>query len=188
MITIIQITGFQPTLPVRGATSIVSNSAAALSISTHAPRAGSDRPAASPSARGEAISTHAPRAGSDRKASVRLSSVYHFNPRSPCGERRPPTTVGGMISPFQPTLPVRGATCAYTSCPSVHSISTHAPRAGSDAGHARHRLTIGEFQPTLPVRGATLDSSVIIPAIKISTHAPRAGSDFLQRQRLYFAI
>ena len=78
---------------------------------------------------------------------------------------------------FQPTLPVRGATEAF-SCEDINPIiSTHAPRAGSD-GRSFHsginssnfnpRSPCGErlfpvprpfitivFQPTLPVRGAT---------------------------------
>ena len=33
------------------------------------------------------ISTHAPRAGSDRLACWGLAAAGYFNPRSPCGER-----------------------------------------------------------------------------------------------------
>ena len=78
---------------------------------------------------------------------------------------------------FQPTLPVRGATHGHFIPLPIVVISTHAPRAGSDAvscpwpgrnSNFNPRSPCGErpglfnnivgtvlFQPTLPVRGAT---------------------------------
>ncbi len=56
---------FQPTLPVRGATTLDDMVGAHTAISTHAPRAGSD-----------IISIFPP------------TEPVHFNPRSPCGERQ----------------------------------------------------------------------------------------------------
>ena len=84
---------FQPTLPLRGATSLCQVVPGRLQVSTHAPLAGSDH------------CTPARRWRSRR-----------FNPRSPCGERRvehrgPGDGIGG----FQPTLPLRGATCWRTT-------------------------------------------------------------------------
>ncbi len=55
---------FQLTLPVRGATSTPKTPSDRLSVSTHAPRAGSDRSQAS-AISVDGVSTHAPRAGSD---------------------------------------------------------------------------------------------------------------------------
>ena len=55
---------FQPTLPVRGATGSTNDVIHLLTISTHAPRAGSD-PGVGIGAEISQISTHAPRAGSD---------------------------------------------------------------------------------------------------------------------------
>ena len=91
--------------------------------------------------RGSPISTHAPREGSD-------------------SARWPPTLPArGATRSFQPTLPARGATSSTAkrrnSC--GHSISTHAPREGSDGR-----------RPPLPARGAITE---------ISTRAPREGSD-----------
>ena len=100
---------FQSTLPVRGATAIGYILGSRLSISIHAPRAGSDayllgvslsvRNFNPRSPCGERltkffdwfivtlISIHAPRAGSDSSRSCPLSASCDFNPRSPCGER-----------------------------------------------------------------------------------------------------
>ena len=125
---------FQPTLPARGATSRLANLSDMLTISTHAPRTGSDF----------------------SRLQI-LQELYNFNPRSPHGERRlinggdtkckyisthAPRTgsdVFAMNGPplrtgFQPTLPARGAT-RTEYCPTCGKL----------------------FQPTLPARGATFD-------------------------------
>ena len=78
---------FQPTLPMRGATNMFCDPALSMTISTHAPHAGSDN-------RGEDI---------ERQAN-------NFNPRSPCGERRIIAIGVCIATSFQPTLPMRGAT------------------------------------------------------------------------------
>ena len=77
-----------------------------------------------------------------------------FNPRSPRGER--PNTAQGQTTSrkFQPSLPARGATRGGDSVADSHSISTLAPREGSDVAD---RLTGGD--------------------VSISTLAPREGSD-----------
>ena len=150
-----EISLFQPTLPVRGATRPAREAGGTWRISTHAPRAGSD------SCRGRDfillfISTHAPRAGSD--GYIMTSQIYpHI---------------------FQPTLPVRGATRIIPKCKRATInfnprspcgerqartctvrcsswISTHAPRTGSDRVGDMVTGRVSQFQPTLPVRGAT---------------------------------
>ena len=65
--------------------------------------------------------------------------------------------------------------------PHVKTISTHAPRAGSDPTAVIITETDDKFQPTLPVRGATERDFIIRQGEKISTHAPRAGSDWASR-------
>ena len=84
-----------------------------------------------------------------------MIGMLHFNPRSPCGERR----ISAMVMPSPP------------------SISIHAPRAGSDRGYIIYDVFVEDFNPrspcgerrprplsvpmcslfqsTLPVRGAT---------------------------------
>ena len=123
---------FQSTLPVGGATKSVSGASPQTYISIHAPRGGSDW----------AI-----------RDSQGLSR--HFNPRSPWGERLPPTIQVITGNRFQSTLPVGGAT------------RNHIPCAG-------HHLV---FQSTLPVGGATNAPGSLPTAAQISIHAPRGGSD-----------
>ena len=78
-----------------------------------------------------------------------------FNPRSPCGERRPTAWTGERYRLFQSTLPVWGATFLTLG-------------ARADGGSFNPRSPCGErlaqmpqarvwhmFQSTLPVRGAT---------------------------------
>ena len=86
-----------------------------------------------------------------------LASRKYFNPRSPCGERRPVCGHWVLAAPFQSTLPVWGATTVQFLVRLPHPISIHAPRVGSDL--LRH-----------------VD---IYPVSGISIHAPRVGSDKL---------
>ena len=146
---------FQPTLPARGATQAAAPRPSRPSISTHAPRTGSDKRLVALILLDGIISTHAPRTGSDmydaikaypgkvfqptlpaRGATCRLigtrPNTSNFNPRSPHGERRRFSSLS--LSPMY--------------------ISTHAPRTGSD--RRRPRVPLGT---------------------QISTHAPRTGSD-----------
>ena len=169
---------FQPTRPVRGATRHGGGMLVREIVSTHAPRAGRDLrrlPATSPWC---AVSTHAPRAGRDYAGSGKGRNPDGFNPRAPCGARPQDCLRGYPASWFQPTRPVRGATCCPHAQGKAHyrfnprapcgarreciqrsarsdSVSTHAPRAGRDAV-AVHRVGLLDlFQPTRPVRGAT---------------------------------
>ena len=105
----------------------------------------------------------------------------------------------GVISRFQSTLPLRGATLRIRHIRIHNGISIHAPLAGSDhfrtgqvfSGYyfnprspcgERHRLITGmetclEFQSTLPLRGATYEQEYELTYNIISIHAPLAGSD-----------
>ena len=125
---------FQPTLPARGATCYEIKARGRIFISTHAPRTGSDEQVLLLSLCNHIISTHAPRTGSDLRICYIPIGMYHFNPRSPHGERRMQRKNVSTAVLFQPTLPARGATIA--GCPRLRndSISTHAPRTGSDRG------------------------------------------------------
>ena len=129
---------FQPTLPARGATG-----------------KGRKRP------RKRRISTHAPRTGSDPAGQRKGLLSFHFNPRSPHGERPGAPRRNGGTKVFQPTLPARGAT----------------PRAATTTDPDL------EFQPTLPARGATRFHGKTVVQVAISTHAPRTGSDVFKSRR-----
>ena len=168
---------FQSTLPLRGATVLARDLPGRCGISIHAPLAGSDLEQGCLTLL-LPISIHAPLAGSDAGceavsgARSRFQSTLplrgatrqyfglercdcDFNPRSPCGERRLRLGFCAILSLFQSTLPLRGATARYSSNASDHSISIHAPLAGSD------------WRPRVAPR--------ILPGISI--HAPLAGSD-----------
>ena len=90
----------------------------------------------------------------------------HFNPRSPHGERHIVSVFDVGQTPFQSTLPARGATRTAT--------------------HKRRRE---RFQSTLPARGATTtDGDAQAPPRKISIHAPRTGSDHMAQANTIFSI
>ena len=169
-------TGFQSTLPVWGATAETGETQAEMEISIHAPRVGSDG-AQFVSLHGVRISIHAPRVGSDAGFSAASAGLLYFNPRSPCGERRPrhcqhrkgvrhfnPRSPCGerrsysrrafSSSHFNPRSPCGERRLVYAAEGEDYDISIHAPRVGSDVG------------PFFGLR----------PKI-ISIHAPRVGSD-----------
>ncbi len=125
-----------------------------LTISIHAPLAGSDAVEVRVGA-GLGISIHAPLAGSDLLPRRSWLSVLLF----------------------QSTLPLRGATCRIKNTFLCLRISIHAPLAGSDTVQGDSATPDRAFQSTLPLRGATrLLQNALHPA-QISIHAPLAGSD-----------
>ena len=123
---------FQPTLPARGATIFRTQLPHLSSISTHAPRTGSDKSNSARASSTLTISTHAPRTGSDFAGVCGAHTIKNFNPRSPHGERLSKPTSTKRPFSFQPTLPARGATIFIRARPLYKPISTHAPRTGSD--------------------------------------------------------
>ena len=107
--------------------------------------------------------------GATRSSRQPTQRPQDFNPRAPCGARRP-----------------KSLSCLYDI-----SISTHAPLAGRDL-YKRNFVTFEQtFQPTRPLRGATVCPSPISTSHRfqptrireyyysgrISTHAPLAGRD-----------
>ena len=76
----------------------------------------------------EYISIHAPRVGSDFKGALTENYVLHFNPRSPCGERRTALFI----------------TLTYDD------ISIHAPRVGSDNDLWLGTFDTFDFNPRSP--------------------------------------
>ena len=199
----IQRRAFQPTLPARGATVNIIRLFQIVSISTHAPRTGSD--VSGVTVLDDVPSDFNPRSphGERLHCSPSTGGLIYFNPRSPHGERRKQTSSACPFGTFQPTLPARGATgrctllllrgefqptlpargatlvAEYKEAPTP--ISTHAPRTGSDGFIVGTIAYIDEFQPTLPARGATPMLQKIKTPLTISTHAPRTGSDMAAR-------
>ena len=152
---------------------------AQINISTHAPRAGSDRKRCGDRYPIGPFHPPLPLRGATPPARIASLSLDYFNPRSPCGERR--LLDSSVITPaiFQPTLPVRGAT--------VNVWTPSARRA-----HFNPRSPCGErllysanydeklfFSTHAPRAVIYISSSQLQQYFRdISTHAPRAGSDF----------
>ena len=117
------------------------------------------------------ISIHAPRVGSDIYAHSVLRLDFHFNPRSPCGERPAQYHPLTDIVLFQSTLPVWGATPLLVLLRTLPLISIHAPRVGSDCSREGKLKRLKNFNPRSPCGERQL---AVTP---ISIHAPRVGSD-----------
>ena len=120
--------GFQPTLPARGATLLQARRRCPDRISTHAPRTGSDGESGQ-AGTGVCISTHAPRTGSDAPQRVNRPESHRISTHAP-------RTGSDPVSPRTPWA----AQC----------ISTHAPRTGSDAGHQNGATLRCYFNPRSP--------------------------------------
>ena len=79
----------------------------------------------------------------------------YFNPRSPHGERHvKPLTAEDVLS-ISTHAPRTGSDARLANLSDMLEISTHAPRTGSDVSYSAHSFAISTFQPTLPARGAT---------------------------------
>ena len=78
------------------------------------------------------ISTHAPRTGSDTALASPPSPIWHFNPRSPHGERRRYKVISLTMYPISTHAPRTGSDINPVEDNGRVLISTHAPRTGSD--------------------------------------------------------
>ena len=169
-------------------------------ISIHAPRMGSDPRLPGRLGHARVISIHAPRMGSDplvlaQNAGVtqfqstlpgwgatlaspsRTRRPFHFNPRSPDGERprsgiKPLSTIL-----FQSTLPGWGATWSTREMLDRYDIFQSTLPGWGATGPDKSRSPGSQFQSTLPGWGATLSGRVVDVGGGISIHAPRMGSD-----------
>ena len=103
---------FQPTRPLRGATSKPSTrSRTGLIFQPTRPLRGATELGVITPPKTQ-ISTHAPLAGRDPHIAEVGHSDMYFNPRAPCGARLSSFSRSSGSSPFQPTRPLRGATAS----------------------------------------------------------------------------
>ena len=149
---------------------------AVVAISIHAPRVGSDRITIR-SHGTHGISIHAPRVGSDDVVEFERIAPQHFNPRSPCGERRIWSAGKHPKRAFQSTLPVWGATHVSLGSSSSSVISIHAPRVGSDSRRFPMPSLAHDFNPRSPCGERLASTPARYIFGDISIHAPRVGSD-----------
>ena len=82
-------------------------------ISILAPRAGSDLLAFYKGGIADLFQSSLPVRGATGGNLVIQFAAYHFNPRSPCGERHLGLDTVPLFDEFQSSLPVRGATAIY---------------------------------------------------------------------------
>ena len=146
-------------------------------ISIHAPRTGSDGftrrvPLTA------CISIHAPRTGSDAPIDPPPLKRFHFNPRSPHGERRLVLLYKAVVVQFQSTLPARGAT--WTAAvprgrwDNFNPRSPHGERRSGSGCGMPHSFY---FNPRSPHGERHALVIHLGNALCISIHAPRTGSD-----------
>ena len=192
---------FQPTRPLRGATAYqVIYADGAKKISTHAPLAGRD-PAKIAVGIIFEISTHAPLAGRDISNlriydTPRISThaplagrdggilgaaravCAHFNPRAPCGARLSTPPIPHRSYQFQPTRPLRGATCLMLfPCKIELVFQPTRPLRGATAVNRCRRRAYQNFNPRAPCGARRRWKDRKLRRADISTHAPLAGRD-----------
>ena len=95
---------FNPRSPRGERRAPVPNSIILYDISIHAPREGSDSAGAT-DVNNIGISIHAPREGSDNQIVRQIRQSWHFNPRSPRGERLFYKFMMTLIGNFNPRSP-----------------------------------------------------------------------------------
>ena len=167
-------------------------------ISIHAPRTGSDSHLQDTKGVSRYFNPRSPH-GERPDATPSLTVPWNFNPRSPHGERPPniqtravsvisihaPRTGSDSriangernVTPFQSTLPARGATARNHATCEAGEISIHAPRTGSDELIEK---MVEEYKISIHAPRTGSDGSLTIQTARpdaISIHAPRTGSD-----------
>ena len=136
---------FQSTLPVWGATGFSIVGVGFIPISIHAPRVGSDQGDHLPVLAHCHFNPRSPCGERRQSGLVHKEWCGYFNPRSPCGERPIMWRRRRSWGVFQSTLPVWGATNRGRQSWLSPSISIHAPRVGSDSKGAQFLgVTFGE--------------------------------------------
>ena len=107
---------FQPTLPMRGATSLDLQHCMHRNISTHAPHAGSDLQPELCMPRYSLFQPTLPMRGATSIASSKLWVSRKFQPTLPMrGATTTSIEPDTLLGVFQPTLPMRGATSLFSS-------------------------------------------------------------------------
>ena len=101
----------------------------------------------------------------------------NFNPRAPCRARLGPLMDVSVVSLFQSTRPVQGATQkGRNSSMRKMKFQSTRPVQGATVG-IKWDIDDVTFQSTRPVQGATHLRKPQQEQLSISIHAPRAGRD-----------
>ena len=129
----------------------------------------------------DGISIHAPRVGSDQARGRGCPGSGHFNPRSPCGERREEEIRAAQSQEFQSTLPVWGATTSSNSFLLPRLFQSTLPVWGATKALMLKRQIDSNFNPRSPCGERPKQKHQHNQLLKISIHAPRVGSDLHDR-------
>ena len=122
------------------------------------------------------ISIHVPLAGNDRAQDSTTTLFWHFNPRSPCGERLEQYTRRLIVVRFQSTFPLRGTTQEIVTVFLERGISIHVPLAGNDRLLCPHVYNLS-ISIHVPLAGNDQSALASCSRSRISIHVPLAGND-----------
>ena len=179
---------FQPTLPLRGATTCTWT-CARMRVCFNPRSPCGERPVfwlASTIA--STVSTHAPLAGSDQLV-VPFQAVLGVSTHAPLAGSDLPTDVWGPdFFKFQPTLPLRGATAGRThDANNTMWFQPTLPLRGATERRPGPRRAYACFNPRSPCGERLLRAEAQPVEVVVSTHAPLAGSDMSLDQFLKLA-
>ena len=122
------------------------------------------------------ISIHAPRVGSDLATTIKTITTIDFNPRSPCGERRPSRQPYRKLRHFNPRSPCGerlNVRARLRKCTHFNPRSPCGERPSVDLRAETHT----HFNPRSPCGERHQSETLQVSAFFISIHAPRVGSD-----------
>ena len=101
----------------------------------------------------------------------------HFNPRAPCGARRPPCPLCPAGPYFNPRAPCGARRTARRAILAVRGFQSTRPVWGATPAFAAAHVRQRHFNPRAPC-GARLGPALSLsPSLLISIHAPRVGRD-----------
>ena len=127
------------------------------------------------------ISIHAPRVGCAPRRPCRRWPRWHFNPRTPCGVRRP--LPAGELQRPGISIHAPRVGCddqVFHGQPGVHAISIHAPRVGCDPPWTFPSLTWSNFNPRTPCGVRRSDGCVCSSLLKFQSTHPVWGATAVQ--------
>ena len=157
--TVILTSPFQPTRPLRGATLRCGPKSERTKFQPTRPLRGATKRISEP-IHNSSISTHAPLAGRDGNAACSSALRADFNPRAPCGARHIRHFLFFGMNNFNPRAPCGARRRESAAALASISISTHAPLAGRDSVVKFNDRFHVNFNPRAPC-GARHDSYII---------------------------
>ena len=178
--------GFQSTCPMRGTTSPTWRTFGSLLFQSTCPMRGTT-PTSEPVETTETISIHVPHAGHDPISYGGRLVHYYFNPRAPCGARRPGRIAVGNFRNFNPRAPC-GARLKIGQADCI--VQYFNPRAPCGARRGPYPVPqwVYIFQSTCPMRGTT-GPYPVPPWVYIfqSTCPMRGTTAQIQSQKPFYA-